>query len=597
MITKETQKLQKGLHFLVEELDSDSIFIPEDFNEEHKMILETSIAFSKNEVDPVLDQIEEQKEGVSVGLMKKLADLGMLGAHMPEEYGGMNLDFISNTIIGQEVGSTGSFSATFLAHIGIGMLPILYFGTKEQKEQYLPKLISGEYIASYCLTEPSSGSDALAAKTTAILSEDKKHYVLNGQKMWITNAGWSDVFIVFAKIDGEHFTCFIVDRDSEGLKFGEEEKKLGIKGSSTRMVFLENVQVPVNNILGEIGKGHLIAFNVLNIGRYKLGASCTGASVKVLNRSIGYAKEREQFNKSISNFGAIKYKLAEQTIRAYTSECVTYRIAGIMQAELNAQKKAGASNTEAKLEAAEEYALECSIIKILGSEVLDYTVDELVQIHGGMGFSEEGMIARSYRDSRINRIFEGTNEINRLLMASILYKRAMKGKFDLSTAAMKVQGELTNTDVKSDLSPILPLENKCVKDLKSLTVMLLGLAGQQSLSGHFKLKEEQEIVMNLADLMIYAYSAESVLGRVLKLKSQGQDTEVEEAILKVMLHDTNNKAYKASLDALADMVDDSMYPMMISGIKKLTKYPIQKVKTLRRKIADKVIEKDGYCFS
>ncbi len=596
MITEENKKVLKGAEFLVSDMDPSTTFIREDFTEEHKMIFETCDNFLVNEIAPKFEEIEIQKEGVSEKLMSQLGELGMLGAHMPEAYGGMDLDFVSNSIIGEEIGSSMSFSVTYNAHTGIGMLPILYFGTDAQKEKYLPKMITAEIIGAYCLTEPSSGSDALSAKTTAVLTEDGKHYILNGQKMWITNAGFAQVFTVFAKIDGEKFTGFIVDRDTPGLSFGAEEKKLGIKGSSTRQVFFENVKIPVDNVLGEIGKGHLIAFNVLNIGRYKLGISCLGGAKKLSNQSIQYAISREQFKQPIANFGAIKHKLAEQAIKIFATDSVSYRIAGIIQDEMAVQKAKGASYADAKLVAAEEYALECSILKILGSETLDYVVDETVQIHGGMGFSEEGLVARGYRDSRINRIFEGTNEINRMLMVNILFKKVMKGEIDLATAAMKVQGDLMNGVETTTEDTFLADEIKCVKNLKKLTVMLLGLAGQQAMAGKMDLKEEQEILMNLSDLITNAFAAQSTLARVIKMNGKGLNTDIQQKITKVLLHDLNHISSKLGMDVVADLVDESMIPMVISGIKKLTKYPVQKVKTLRRDIADKLIASNEYCF-
>lgn len=591
--------INQGGQFLVKDSDQESLFIPEDFSEEQDMIRQTIKDFIEQEIRPVTDRIEQLEEGLIPSIMEKFAALGFFGTHMPEEYGGSAMDFITNTLIGEEVGPSGSFSVSYNAHTGIGMLPILYFGTDKQKQKYLPGLIDGSLKSSYCLTEPSSGSDALAAKTTAFLNPEKTHYILDGQKMWITNAGFADIFTVFAQVDGDKFTGFIVEKGMPGLTLGAEEKKLGIKGSSTRMVFLENVAVPVENMLGDIGKGHLIAFNVLNIGRFKLGASTLGASKMLVHVSARYATEREQFGTKIADFGAIKYKLAEQAIRNFITESVVYRVAQAIQQKEEAEKAEGHSFDTCKLNAAEEYALECSIVKILGSEVLDYCVDETVQIYGGMGYSEEGAIARAYRDSRINRIFEGTNEINRMLMISTLLKRAMKGQFDLMTPAMAVQKELMEgVQDETIFSGPYPEEQKALKNHKKALIMLLGTAAQQAMSGSLDLKTEQEIVMNLADMIMEIYQEESVLLRCMKIEQHypAMDKKLYEALIKTVFHDANNKMYTLSLDLLGSFIPASMQGAYLSCIRKYTKYSLQNVKVNRRVIADAVIERQGYCF-
>ncbi|MBK9151603.1 MAG: acyl-CoA dehydrogenase family protein [Saprospiraceae bacterium] len=588
--------LIKGGEFLIKESDFHSIVFPEQFTEEQRMIRDSVREFIEQEIYPVTERIEKLEEGLTPSIMDKFAALGFFGTHMPEEYGGSAMDFITNSLIGEAIGPSGSFSVSYNAHTGIGMLPILYYGTEAQKKKYLPGLIDGSLKSSYCLTEPSSGSDALAAKTTAILNAEGTHYILNGQKMWITNAGFADIFTVFAQVDGNKFTGFILERNMPGLTLGAEEKKLGIKGSSTRQVFLENVMVPVENVLGEIGKGHLIAFNVLNVGRFKLGVSCLGGAKKLTEISVRYANERQQFGKPIASFGAIQHKLAEQLIRCFVTESATYRTAHLIHEHVHHSMNAGKSYAEAKLLAAEAYALECSIIKVIGSETLDFCVDEAVQIHGGMGYSEEGSVARAYRDSRINRIFEGTNEINRMLMLNTLFKAAMKGEFDLLTAAMAVQSELMNGVSQDETyNSIYTTEIKAVKDLKKALIMLLGVAGQMAMSGQLNLKEEQEVLMTLSDIIIEIFNAESTLLRVQKLRADNNpEISIYEDILRCYLHDANLRVYKNAMDAIASFVDQGMQPALISGVRKYTKYPLQNVKELRRNIAARMISENTY---
>lgn len=587
----------KGGEFLIKDSNYLDLFIPEDFNEEQLLVKETVKSFVEQEIYPNVERIEKLEDGLIPSILDKFGELGLLGTHMPESLGGSNLDYITNTIIGEEVGPSGSFSVSYNAHTGIGMLPILYYGTEEQKQKYLPNLITGELKSSYCLTEPSSGSDALSAKSTAILNADGTHYILNGQKMWITNAGFADIFTVFAQVDGDKFTGFILEKGMDGFTLGAEEKKLGIKGSSTRQIFMENVMVPVENLLGEVGKGHLIAFNVLNTGRFKLGASCLGGCKKITSIGIQYANEREQFKTPISSFGAIQYKLAEQAIRCFVTETAVYRTAQLIQnGEIN-YKDLGSDFAKSKLEAAEEYALECSIIKILGSEVLDYVVDETVQIFGGMGYSEEGVIARAYRDSRINRIFEGTNEINRMVMLSTILKSAMKGELDLMTPGMALQNELINGAITSEVfTGDYATEQHAVANFKKVLIMLLGTAAQQAMSGQLNLKTEQEILINLADIIIEIFNAESTLMRVMKIAENypQKDINLYNTILRTHLHDATSRVTKQATDAIASFVAPELQVAFISGLRKFTKYPLQNVKVNRRKIAGVLIASGEY---
>lgn len=590
-----------GCEFLIRDSSWDQSFGHEDFSEEQIMILDMMKEFVSKDVIPFNDKLEKQEDNLNERLLKKMGDLGLLGAHMPEAYGGIDLDFNTNSIIGELIGPSGGFSVTYNAHTGIGMLPILYFGTEEQKNKYIPGLISGDKCAAYCLTEPSSGSDALAAKTKAELTPDGKHYVLNGQKMWISNAGFADVFTVFAQVDGDKFTGFILEAGMPGLTLGAEEQKLGIKASSTRQVFLENVKVPVENVLGEIGKGHLIAFNVLNIGRYKLGVSCLGGYKALITESVRYANERHQFQVPISSFGAIKHKLGEQAIRAFTSDSATYRVSNLINDRINEYKESGCAYAESKLKAAEEYALECSIIKIVGSEDLDYIVDEALQIHGGMGFSEESKVAQAYRDARINRIFEGTNEINRMLIVNTLMKRAMKGKIDLMTPVLAIQQELMSgspTKFEEEAGDYAQ-ERFSLSQFKKCLLIVLGAAAQKAMSGSLDMKTEQELLTNLADIIIRLFSAESLLMRVEKLsKNAGKEIsqEVYDAMLKTYFHDTRFEINKCAIEAIMIFVDENMKGALISSVQKLTKYPYQNVKVLRRKVADALIDKNEYCF-
>jgi hypothetical protein len=554
--------------------------------------------FIDQEIVPNLDKIEKQEDNIAVKLLDKMADLGLLGSHMPEAYGGMEMDTNTNTLICDVMGgSSGSFTVSFAAHTGIGMLPILYYGTEAQKQEWLPRLITGELKAAYCLTEPGSGSDATGAKTTAM--RDGDDWVLNGQKMWISNAGFADVFIVFAQADGDKFTGFIVPRDTEGLTLGAEEAKLGIKGSSTRQVFFENARIPADAFLGEIGKGHLIAFNVLNVGRFKLHALSMGGSRRSLSIGINYANERVQFGQPIANFGAIKYKIAESAIRIFVGESSLYRVSQFIQDANEGHKADGKTYAEAKRLSAEEYAIECALLKFIGSEILDYTVDEVLQIHGGMGYSEETLAPRMYRDARINRIYEGTNEINRLLSVSQLMRRAMKGSIDIVSPAWAVQKELATPVDNSIPEGAYGAEVKAVADFKKVILMVVGAAAKAQMDGKLDLKEEQEIVMNVSDMLADLLNAESVLLRLQKLAENGKATqprEVLDAVLKTYFHDANARIAKNCLDAVAGFAEGDLLNTFVAGIRRFTAYPPQNVKAMRRIVADHCIKANEYAL-
>lgn len=587
-----TSQLLKGGEFLIKE--SNSTFIPEEFSEEQKMLSQMTRDFVNTEVIPKSVQIDNQEKGLMVSLLNKAGELGLLGTSIPEQYGGYGKDFITSTLLTEDVGSGGSFAVALAAHTGIGTLPVLYFGNEEQRKKYLPKLATGELKAAYCLTEPGSGSDALAAKTTAKLSDDKKHYIINGQKMWITNGGFADIFTVFVKIDGEKFTGFIVEANTPGVTRGEEEHKMGIKGSSTRQIFFENVKVPAENLLGEIGKGHLIAFNILNIGRLKLCAAAQGAAKRMSTVSVQYATQREQFKHKIADFGAIQYKLAEQAIRIFTVESALYRVSMQIEEKSKELLQQGQDYSKAQMGAAEEYAVECAILKVFGSEALNYVVDEAVQIHGGMGFSEELSPARAYRDARINRIFEGTNEINRLLTVDMLLKRAMKGQLDLLTPAMAIQKELMSVpDLSSDDDSPFAYERKVIANLKKVALMIAGAAAQKLMT---KLEGEQELLMNIANMVSEIYLSESLLLRVKKLGEMNIDNTIQKDILKVYLNDAVDRINIEGKNAITSFAEGDEQKMLLMGLKRFVKTKAVNTKEARRRIADRLIEANQYNF-
>jgi len=594
--TQTTEAALTGGEFLIRETDPQTVFVPEDYSEEQLMIKDLCETFIDTEITPILDRIDKLEPGLMPSLLDKAGDQGLLGAAFPEKYGGLDKDFITATLINEGLGGGHSFSVAMAAHTGIGCLPLLYFGTEEQKDKYMPQLASGKLKASYALSEPNSGSDALSVRTTATLSEDGKFYVLNGQKCWITNSGFADLFTVFAKIDGQQFTAFLVEKNTPGMSLGEEEHKMGIKGSSTRQIFFDNCKVPVENLLGEAGKGHKIAFNILNIGRLKLCAAALGAAKKAATATIQYATAREQFGKPIAGFGAIQYKLAEQAIRIFCCESALYRTAQMIDEWGKKMLESGKPFQEAAMGSAEEYAVECAILKVAGSEVLDYVTDEGVQIHGGNGFIDEYNISRAYRDSRINRIFEGTNEINRLLTVDMLVKRALKGRLDLLTPAMSVQKELTSIpDLSNDDAAPFAREKKLIFDFKKAILMTAGAAVQKLAQ---KLENEQEIIMNIADMLIGLYLAESTLLRVIKLtENNGEENcRLQADMLHVFLNDTNDRIYKYGKDAITGFAEGDEQHMMLMGLKRFTKMNPFNTKEARRRIAAKLIEENKYCF-
>ncbi len=594
MNTITADSILKGGEWLIKQGNAFETFTPEDYTEEQVMVRDMCLQFLQTEVLPVVDRIDKMEIGLMPALMEKAGEQGLLSASVPEELGGMGKDFVTSTLVSEGLGGGYSFSVAMSAHAGIGTLPILYFGTDEQKKKYIPKLATGEYKGSYGLTEPGSGSDALGAKTTATLSTDGKYFLLNGQKCWITNGGFADVYTVFAKIDGDKFTAFIVEREFEGFTRGSEEHKMGIKGSSTVQLYFQDCKVPVENVLGEIGKGHIIAFNILNIGRLKLAAAAIGGAKLALTESIQYAKTREQFKTPIANFGAIKHKLAEMAIKIYADESALYRTAKWIddkEAELLAS---GKPFNEALLGAAEEFAIECAILKVHGSEILDFVVDEGVQIHGGNGYSDEYSISRGYRDSRINRIYEGTNEINRLLIVDMMLKRAMKGKLDLMGPAMNVQKELMSVpDFSDENQSAFSNEQKTIANIKKCILMVAGAAVQKLMNN---LTNEQEIIMNIADMAIETFVAESLLLRIIKNtdRSGVENNKVQIAMMQCYLNDAVDKVAKCGKEAINAFAQGDEQKMMLLGLKRFTKTQPFNSKDARRLIADKLIAENKY---
>jgi alkylation response protein AidB-like acyl-CoA dehydrogenase len=593
----------KGGEFLIKDTEASQVFIPEEFTEEQLMIAQSCRDFLATEIWPRVEEIDKAKSPeLMSSLMDKAGELGLLGTAVPEEYGGFGMSFNTSMLVAEATGAGNSFSVALSAHTGIGTLPILYYGNEDQKSQYLPKLASGEWKAAYCLTEPDSGSDANSGKTKAVLSEDGKSYILNGQKMWITNGGFADVFIVFAKIDesgktDKNLTAFIVEKTYGGITMNEPEHKMGIKGSDTRQIFFNDCHVPVENMLSDRGNGFKIAVNILNIGRIKLAVAAVGGAKQVATQAIQYANERKQFGIAISTFGAIKHKLAEMAVKLYASESASYRAGQNIDDAIADLKEKGLSDAEAKLKALEQFAIECAMMKVHGSEVLDYVVDEGVQVYGGMGFSADAPMDRAYRDARINRIFEGTNEINRMLTVDMLLKRAMKGEIDLMGPAMAVGKEIMSIpdfSVSDDETPFAA-EKKVIKNLKKAALMVAGAAVQKFM---MKLSEEQEILMNVADMAIELYAAESAILRTEKLIGiRGEAAcALQKDLAMCYLHEAVEKVNSAGKAAIMGFAEGDELRVMLMGLKRFTKIEPMNTKNARRRIADAMIAENKYVF-
>lgn len=594
----EKDKIESGGEFLIKESDYADIFIPEDMNEEQKMIVQTCEGFLITEIFPMLDRIDSQEEGLMRNLIYKSGELGLLGISLPEQYGGFDQDFVTSMLASDAMGAGYSFSVAYSAHTGIGTLPILYYGNEEQKERYLPKLASGEWAASYCLTEPNAGSDANSGKTRAVLSPDGKHYILNGQKMWITNGGFADIQTVFAKIDNDRvYSAFIVEKNWPGIVINAEERKMGIKGSSTVQIFYNDVKVPVENLLGKRGGGFRIALNILHMGRIKLGGTVLGAARRAISQSVQYANERKQFGQPISNFGAIKYKLAEQVIRTFTTESAVYRVSKNIDEAAGKLMAEGMEKPQATIGAIAMYAIEAALLKVFGSEALNYVVDEAVQIYGGMGFSSETDVDRAYRDSRINRIFEGTNEINRLLVADTTIKKALRVGFDVVRYSQHV---VKKTDREAEQSAAAGScyeeKQKCTGNFKKAALFLLGVATD---AFRKELFNEQEVLCNISDVIMQTYAAESTMLRVKKMKETAHPKygEVYNDILDVVIYEAGAIIRKAGYDAINALPDEvSEKEVMLERIDLFTKTMPVNTKAARRRIANKLIEDNRYRF-
>lgn len=590
----EAKEIVKGGSFLIEQQTPESIFTPGDFNEEHRMIADTTRQFMDAEVLPRIAQLESKDWNLARELVKKAAELGLVGANIPEEYGGLGLDQTSGAIIAENIGRSASFATTLGAQSGIGLLPILYFGTETAKQKYLPPIAAGDLITAYALTEASSGSDAMAAKATAKLSDDGQEYILNGEKMFITNGGFADIFVVFAKVDGDKFSAFIVERQ-EGCKNGAEEHKMGIKGSSTTPLILADARTPVENLLGDIGKGHKIAFNILNIGRFKLGAMCLGGMKLAMHESVRYANERQQFGKSISSFGAIKSKLGEMAIRTWVGEAMIYRTLGMIEEGLGAV--ADSKDYDARLKAIEEYAAECSIIKVALSEYCDYVTDEMVQIFGGYGYSADYPAERAYRDTRINRIFEGTNEINRMLIPGRLMKAALSGRLALLPAAQALMDEILSPSMASfDLDEgLLATEQKLAQNAKKVALMTLGTAAQKYMMG---LSDQQEILMSVANIIMDTFAMESAILRTQKMAAAQTEEAVKQyaEMTRVFCNDAVERIEAEAKNTLAAMAEGDELRTLLAALRRFTKMTPMNTVAARQRIANAMIEANRYVY-
>jgi alkylation response protein AidB-like acyl-CoA dehydrogenase len=586
-----------GGSFLIEEHNIDDVFTPEDLSDEHQQIAQTTEEFAKNEIVPNLEKIEHKEFAVTRELIRKACEIGIGNVDIPEQYGGSDMDKIASAIISEHISISGSFSVSFGGHTGIGTLPIVYFGNAEQKAKYLPKLATGEWIAAYALSESTSASDAMNARTKAVLSPDGKEWILNGEKMWITNGGFADVYIIFAKVDSEKFSAFIVERTFPGFQAGAEEKKMGIRGSSTTPIILNDCRVPKENLLGEIGKGHVIAFNILNIGRFKLGAMCVGGGRLSLENAIAYAKQRKAFNKVIADFGLVREKIANMAVLLYVGESLVYRTVGMMDVALSEVDKSGTEALKETRKAIEEYAVECSIVKVWGSEMIDYIVDETVQIYGGYGFVEEYPAERAYRDARINRIFEGTNEINRLIITGFLLKRAMSGQLPLMPAIKKLMDQvLSGPSVSEDIDGLLAEERKLVAQAKKLGLFAAGVATQKYMQA---IQDQQEIMGAIADMTIESYAMESAVLRAQKIaETKGESAAaLPIAMTRVYLSQAMEKIESAAKKIIAAIADGDMLRTQLAILRRLAKYEPFNTIELRQQIAERTIERGKYTLA
>ena len=586
-----------GGGFLLEERETDQVFTPEDFTEQHMLIGQTAEEFAVNEIVPNIEKMEHKDFSITRDLLKKAGELGLSSAEIPEAYGGLEMDKVTAAVIADHIAKYAGFATTWGGHTGIGTLPIVYFGTEEQKKKYLPRLAAGEIIGAYALSEASSGSDALNCRARAELSKDGRHYILNGEKMWITNAGFADLFTVFAKVDGEKFTAFLVEKSFPGFSIGAEEHKMGIRGSSTCPIILNDCKVPAENMLGEIGKGHVIAFNILNVGRFKLGAMCVGGARLSLENAIGYAKQRKAFGKVIADFGLVREKIANMAVGVYTGESLVYRTVGMMDVALSEVDKSSPDAAKETRKAIEEYAVECSIIKVWGSEMVDFVVDETVQIYGGYGFVEEYPAERAYRDARINRIFEGTNEINRLIITGFLLKRAMSGQLPLMPAIKKLMDEvLSGPSVGEDLEGPLAEERKLVTAAKKLGLFVAGAATQKYMQA---IQDQQEVMGAIADMVIETYAMESAVLRAQKIAERNGEAaaSLPVAMTRVYLSQAMDKIEAAAKKVIAAVADGDMLRTQLAILRRLAKHEPFNTIELRQQIAQKVIERGKYTLA